>query len=207
MPNKKKVEIYGLFAALFAKEPTLDLLRHFQEEDKRKLFRAYGFDLLTELRHKAPDQQVEALAVEYTRLFITPAKSTSPRESLQRGEGRLWGSSTVEVNEIYKKFGFELDNSFKDTPDHLSAELAFLAELSKLESEYEDKGLRKAKAGVLKIKKYFLKNHILNWFGRFKDEVIKSAEVSYYKDIVCLLGMVLDDELDNLRHIKEVTDV
>ncbi|MFQ5951784.1 MAG: molecular chaperone [Candidatus Omnitrophota bacterium] len=199
-------KIYEFLANVFAKEPTGEFLRTLQEQGK-EAFKAFKIDPSAGITHLSRKEQAELLAVEYAGLFLMPGASTLPRESLQRGEGRLWGSSTVEVNNLYKKFGFELDESFHDTPDHLSVELVFLAKLSGLEAEYSDKSLSEAKKGVLEVKKYFLKNHLLKWFPRFKDEVALRAEYSYYKEITRLLGMVLDDEWEELKNIKEEINV
>lgn len=190
-------KVYELFANIFAKEPTVELLKAFQLEENKKLFKSYGINPISDIEHLALDKQQELLAVEYTRLFLVP-KSPSPlRESLQRGEGRLWGESTVEVNKMYKKFGFELDDNFKDTPDHLSAELSFLAELYKLESEYEKNELIEARKGVDEVRKYFLNEHLLKWFPRFKDEVDKHAQLAYYRETSRFLGMALNKEVNN----------
>ena len=195
MGMKEKAQVYDLFASIFAKEPTAALLSLLQKEKP---------GLLLDLKEVDPSRQTEALAVEYTRLFIWPAVSTSLCESIQRGEGRLCGKATAEVDAIYRKFGFRLDDSFKDTPDHLSAELAFLAELSKLESKFEKDGLIESAFGVLQVKKYFLKNHLLSWFPQFKENVEREAEFSYYKEASRLLYSFLEDELESLKDIEGV---
>ncbi len=187
--------IYRLFSTIFVKEPTFDFLRLLQEGSNKKLFESFGIDPLSDIKDLSAGEQVEAIAVEYARLFLVPGSSASPRESIQRGEKTLWGAHTVEVNELYKKFGFELDDSFKDTPGHLSAELGFLAELSALEAEYGGKNMEEASRGVRQVKKHFLDNHILKWFMHFKNEVDKSAKLSYYKEMTRFLGMMLDEEV------------
>ncbi|MCQ9207009.1 MAG: molecular chaperone TorD family protein [Omnitrophica bacterium] len=187
--------LYSFFATIFAKEPTCKLLEAFKQDENRELFSSCGIDPLSDIRDLSLERQKEVLEVEYARLFLVPPVAARLRESLRApGEGKLWGESTVRVNRIYEKFGFKLDKDFKDTPDHLSAELSFLAELSKLESEYASGGLKEARKGVMNVKKYFLNNHILAWFPGLKDDVDKHATFCYYKDISRLLGMVLNEE-------------
>ena len=199
-----KARVYGLCANIFAKEPTPQFLQILKQKENEALFKGFGIDLLAGIKKQSPANQAEMLAVEYAGLFLAPGTDTSPRESLQRGEGRLWGDTTVEVNRIYKKFGFTLDEDFKDTPDHLSAELAFLSKLSELEKEYAEQGLKGSKEGVRSVKKYFLKNHLLKWFPSFKGKVVKQANLSYYKEVLNFLEMALNAEMDGLKDVAEI---
>ncbi len=196
---EEKAKIYEFFANIFAKELDIEFLKVLQLEDNEEIFKSNGFDPLSDIKHLSHEQQAESLAIEYARLFLAPKRLASPHESLQRGEGRLWGKSTVEVNQICKKFGFVLDEKFKDTPDHLSAELSFLAQLTQLEGKYITRELTEEHEGVLEVKKFFFKNHILKWFSHFKDEVNQNAELLYYKEIVNFLGLILDEEYESLR--------
>jgi TorA maturation chaperone TorD len=200
---ESKIKIYELFANVFSIEPDVEFLRLLEEDEE--VFKSYGLDPLSDIRHLSLEQQAEMLSVEYARLFLAPKRLASPHESLQRGEGRLWGKSTVEVNQICKKFGFVLDEKFKDTPDHLSAELSFLAQLTQLEGKYITRELTEEHEGVLEVKKFFFKNHILKWFSRFKDEVNQNAELSYYREIVNFLGLILDEEYESLRNVKDLS--
>lgn len=200
---ESKIKIYELFANVFSIEPDVEFLRLLEEDEE--VFKSYGLDPLSDIRHLSLEQQAEMLSVEYARLFLAPKRLASPHESLQRGEGRLWGKSTIEVNKIYKKFGFVLDEKFKDTPDHLSAELSFLAQLTQLEGKYLTRELTEEHEGVLEVKKFFFKDHILKWFSRFKDEVNQNAELSYYREIVNFLGLILDEEYESLRNVKDLS--
>ena len=198
-----KIKIYELFANVFSIEPDVEFLRLLEENVDT--FKSYGLDPLSDIRHLSLEQQAETLSVEYARLFLAPGRLASPYESLQLGESKLWGKSTVEVNKIYKKFGFVLDVKFKDTPDHLSVELSFLAQLTQLEGKYLTRELTEEYKGVLEVKKFFLKDHILKWFSRFKDEVNQNAELSYYREIVNFLGLILDDEYEGLGSVKDLS--
>ena len=200
-----KAKIYELFANIFSIEPGVDFLELLQLEENEEIFRSYELDPFSDIRHLSIEQQAETLAIEYARLFLAPGRLASPYESMQCGENRLWGKTTVEVNKIYKKFGFELDEDFKDPPDHLSVELSFLAQLSRLENKYTSKGLIEERAGVLEVKKFFLKNHVLNWFTRFKDDVNQNAELSYYKDTVNLLDVFLSEENKGLNSVNDLS--
>jgi len=198
-------DIYKLFAHIFAKEPTADFLCRFQKEGIKELLNPYNIDPFADLKDLSVEKQADVLAEEYARLFLLPTRAASLHESLQRGEGRLWGDSAQRALEVYRKFGFVLDDAFKDMPDHLSAELSFLAELSTLKSEYAQRGLPEAEGGVLKVKRYFLKRHLLGWFFNIQEGVIKAAHFSYYKELAKLLGVFLNEEWERLRNTEDIS--
>ena len=198
-----KIKIYELFANVFSIEPAVEFLRLLEENVET--FKSYGLDPLSDIRHHSLEQQAETLSVEYARLFLAPGRLAPPYESLQLGESKLWGKSTIEVNKIYKKFGFVLDEKFKDTPDHLSAELSFLAQLTQLEGKYLSEGLIEEHKGVLEVRKCFLDKHIMKWFSEFKKNVDHYAELSYYEDITKCLDVFLYDEYSRLRDVKDLS--
>ncbi len=76
---------------------------------------------------------LEDVQTEYTKLFVTdhPRLHCPPYESYYR-EGTVYGNSSVEVRELYEKFGLEY--SFEgEPPDHISVELEFLSLTEDLE--------------------------------------------------------------------------
>ncbi len=200
LEGKKK--IYELFANVYAIEPDVEFLRLLEEN--LETFKSYGLEPLSDIRHLSLEQQAEMLSVEYARLFLAPGRLVSPYESMQCGENRLWGKAAVEVNKIYKKFGFELDEGFKESPDHLSVEISFLVQLSRFEAKYMSEGLIEEYNGVLEVRKYFLDKHIMKWFFKFKKDVDQYAEWSYYVDITKCLGVFLYDEYSRLKDVKDL---
>lgn len=200
---ESKIKIYELFANVFSIEPDVELLRLLEEDEE--VFKSYGLDPLSDIRHLSLEQQAEMLSVEYARLFLAPQRLASPYESLQLDERKLWGKSTIEVNKIYKKFGFVLDEGFKDPPDHLSAQLSFLSQLSHLENKYLSEGMIEEHKGVLEVKKYFLDKHIMKWFPKFKNDIENNAEYVYYRDITRCLDVFLDDEYRRLRDVNDLS--
>lgn len=201
-----KVEIYMLFANIYAKEPTVEFLELLKRKENEFIFESLKVDCLSDIKKVSLKKQAELLSIEYAKLFLAPSRLASPYESIQRGEERLWGDYTVKVNELYIKFGFKVDDSFKETPDHLSAELSFLAKLSELNAGYNRKGLKEERKGVLQVKKYFLKKHLLQWFPLFIDNVNKYSDYSYYKEMTKLLSLVLDDDMNSLKDINDIQE-
>lgn len=200
---ESRIKIYELFANIFSIEPEVEFLKLLEEDEE--VFKSYELDPLSDIRHLSHEQQAEMLSVEYARLFLAPQRLASPYESLQLGERKLWGKSTIEVNKIYKKFGFALDEGFKDPPDHLSAQLSFLSQLSHLENKYLSEGMIEEHKGVLEVRKYFLDKHIMKWFPKFKNDIENNAEYVYYRDITRCLDVFLDDEYRRLRDVNDLS--
>lgn len=201
---QQKVKIYELLAKVFFQEPTAEFLGLLQLAKHKDLLQSYDLEFFSDIKHLSCLQQAQELSIEYARLFVVAADQTSPRESVQRREERLWGETTVAVSNIYKKFGFALDERFKDTPDHLSAELSFLAELTKLEHEYIIKDSKEALQGVRQVKKYFLKNHLSQWFFVWAQEVSKRALLAYYDEFTQFTGRFLNEETQALTEVKDI---
>ncbi len=82
-----------LLASVFAREPDQPLLDQLIAR-RDELTDALGSDPLNDLASDNADDTIEALAVEYCRLFIGPKGHLAPVESIVLGEGQLWGPST-----------------------------------------------------------------------------------------------------------------
>ena len=70
---------------------------------------------------------LETLQTEYTRLFVStfPTLICPPYESYYR-EGLVYGNASVEVAEIYERYGLKYAYE-GEPPDHISVELEFLS--------------------------------------------------------------------------------
>ena len=73
-------------------------------------------------------QNLEALLVDYTRLFLGPiAPLARPNGSFWLGgETTLMQDSTMAVQALYQEGGFDIDEAFHELPDHVAVELEFL---------------------------------------------------------------------------------
>lgn len=98
--------------------PTEDVLQRIREVSK-------SVNLSPALKSFIDADRSEIESV-YTALFINsyPTLPCPPYESYYK-EGRLYGDSTEEVRRIYRQNGLEF--SHVEAPDHISAELEFLA--------------------------------------------------------------------------------
>lgn len=85
------------------------------------------------------DKALRTLEIEYNRLFVGPAHPLAPPyESLYRDRGGLvMGPSVQAVLARYAEVGIALAPDHRDLPDHVAAELGFMAHLAAEEAAAE----------------------------------------------------------------------
>ena len=71
---------------------------------------------------------LQDLLVDYTRLFLgAPQALAKPYASVWlTDDPELMQESVVELQKLYAQGGFEIDEDFRDLPDHVAVELEFL---------------------------------------------------------------------------------
>ena len=130
----------------------------------------------------------EDLLVDYTRVFLGPVEALAqPYGSVWLGgEQALMRDSTMEVQALYEEGGFEIDEDFRELPDHIAAELEFLYLLIFRETEALGKGDLEALAAMLSLRKRFLLGHLGCWVGPFTAAVKAGAQTTFYQELAGL---------------------
>ena len=175
-PRQEETAIYFLFARLFREAPTKDFLRT--------------------LNDPTWIEKSEQIAVEFASLFLVAGEKIIPPyesyycdtltidastacspyfvpEPFPEGglKGFLCGPSAQSVQNIYETFGFELNPSFHDLPDHVSVELEFMGRLHEL--------------GKTNDAHQFFQEHLGRWVGFFLDKMT-TQKVSDFYQVVAL---------------------
>jgi len=140
-------------------------------------------------------EEPESLLLDYTRLFLGPSQIVAkPYGSVWlEGENTLMGDSTVAVQELYHEGGFEIDEEFRELPDHIAAELEFLYLLIYRENEGHRNGSAEALKAVA-LKKRFLDEHLGLWIGPFTAAVKTGARSSFYRELAGLTERFVEQE-------------
>ena len=70
----------------------------------------------------------DSLLLDYTQLFLGPNHIIAKPygSAWMSGEKTLMQDSTMAVEQLYQEGGFEIDEDFRELPDHIAAELEFL---------------------------------------------------------------------------------
>lgn len=127
----------------------------------------------------------DSLLVDYTQLFLGPAHIIAkPYGSVwMSGEKTLMQDSTMAVQELYAEGGFEIDEDFRELPDHVAAELEFLYLLIYRENEAQRNGEPETLKAISGLRKRFLGNHLGLWIGPFTAAVRDGARSVFYREL------------------------
>lgn len=156
-------------------------------------------DLAAYARQMGEDFATEGmqnLLLDYTRLFLGPSHIIAkPYGSIWlEQQGTLMGESTVAVMALYKEGGFEMDEEFRELPDHIAAELEFLYLLIYRENEAHRNGNPGAAQEKAELRRRFLDQHLGRWVGPFTTAVREGAESDYYRQLAALTGRFVSME-------------
>ena len=137
---------------------------------------------------------LRSLSAEYDRLFLDPeGEMVSLVESTYKpwmtdattgvtsngSRGLLRGDPALHMEEVYREFSLETSEELRATPDHLVAELEFLALLFR--------------AGKSKDAARFVDDH-LDWLGVLETEMAGVQTLSFYRAAVNLVSLFLTNE-------------
>ena len=128
---------------------------------------------------------LESLLLDYTRLFLGPTHIIAkPYGSVWlEDQDTLMGDSTMAVLALYEEGGFEIDEEFRELPDHIAAELEFLYLLIYRENEGHRNGEPEALKAATGLKKRFLGEQLGLWIGPFTAAVKAGAQSGFYRQL------------------------
>lgn len=212
---KVRAAVYRLFSQAFSQPDdrllSMESLAYLEESLVGTGLQAH--DLLKRL--KATDNQhfATSVKIDYVKLFQGLGKHpTSPYECLHRGEKFVMGDATMDVVAFYKAAGLELDARYADLPDHLSAELSFLAHLCDVHAnclEHTCEG----SIHSLELQRRFYKEHLGIWIESFCAKTIEYAETDYYRELAgllrewCTLDQAIIEELQTKHETTNIDSV
>ncbi len=124
---------------------------------------------------------INDLRLDHARLFMGPFQlAAAPFGSVYLEAKRtLMGESTLEITEIYREAGLEMANDFHNPPDHIIAELEFLAYL--LSAQAEAGADTDAAQNIEDIKQRFINRHLGAWIEPFTIKLEQGAETGFYR--------------------------
>ena len=128
---------------------------------------------------------LEPLKVDFSKLFVGPYQlSAAPYGSVYlEDERKMMGNSTLDARNRYREAGLDTAKTFKDAPDHISAELEFMYYLIFKEIEAFANADIETAIGFIQKQKSFLEAHLMVWVPEFADSIIENAENPFYPDL------------------------
>jgi len=133
-------------------------------------------------------QDLQTLLVDYTRLFLGPVQTLArPYGSVWlSGESALMQDSSMAVLELYGQGGFEIDEAFRELPDHVAVELEFLYLLIFNLNQARRAADADAASATAALQQRFLAQHLGAWIGPFCAAVQAGAETAFYRELGAL---------------------
>ena len=132
--------------------------------------------------------QLDALTWDFNRLFVGPGEMlAAPWESVYRSKTKLtFQESTLQVRELYERFGLQAPAMHREPDDHLGLELAFVATLSDLAARAAAGSDAAGLTRCFEAQKDFLQDHLLAWAPACLARVEQHAETDYYRGAALL---------------------
>jgi TorA maturation chaperone TorD len=191
---------YELFVSLFSKEPAGDLLLRLPNGITERIEAARNLDAVLgqgweEMRRflseTAPEQLAEAVAEEYTRLFIGPyGPKVNPYESFYF-TGRHFDRPLADLRGFLKTVGIEKKEDYPEPEDSLAFELEVMRwltakQLASLDDEEENRRIGQQTA--------FLKDHLLIWGPTCALDIERAKGANFYRATAMILKAFLEME-------------
>jgi TorA maturation chaperone TorD len=138
----------------------------------------------------------QELLVDYTRLFLGPvAALAQPYGSVWLEERQsLMQDSTLAVISLYEAGGVEVDEDFRDLPDHIVAELEFLYLLLFRRAEALRNEDADAAARYAGLQRRFLDEHLGRWVPPFAAAILGGAQTAFYRELASLTDLFVRNE-------------
>jgi TorA maturation chaperone TorD len=163
-------------------------------------------EFFKEIEGKEQEKVLIDLSREYAASFLgVGGRTVALCESVYQGQsGSLFQESYFEVKERYDEIGMVKSEDFKDPDDHLSVELAHMANLCRLmiDSSGNNSGQL---LYYLKSQKEFLQKHLMPWIPELSKGLKEASHSTFYRSMAHLLDGYIKmdgDLIDSL--IEEV---
>lgn len=130
-------------------------------------------------------EDAQELLVDYTRIFLGPIDAPArPYGSvwLEARQG-LMQDSTMALLDLYADGGFEMDESFRDLPDHVAAELEFLYQMLFRRAEAIRKGDADEGETYSRLHRRLLEEHLGRWAEPFTQAIEEGAQSAFYREL------------------------
>lgn len=146
--------------------------------------------------HAAETLSPASLTPEFTRLFIGPFHPPCPPYgSVYIEKNRtLMGDSTMDALSRYRNLGMDLDEHFREAPDHICAELEFMCVLVYKELTGIRSGDSDGAEQMLAHQLAFIDDHLNRWIPPFTDRVAAHAHSLFYRELARATAVFLTEE-------------
>ncbi len=188
-------QLYDLLATVFRRPLDARRLELLRAPEMIAAMSAAAIDPGQEFIDGDCEALLDRLAIDYTQLFHGPVERISPYESIQLGDDdELMGAAAGEVRQFMAEVGFSVPPENGELPDHISVELAFMAELARREAAALEADDRKTAEFAASLQRRFLATHLGRWAERFARKIWDRAATPFYAAMAELLAGFIAEE-------------
>jgi len=168
-------------------EDLSDLVEISQEEDiqnGKRLLREF----FKEIEGREPEKVLIDLSRDYAASFLgIGGKTVALCESVYHGQSEsLFQESYFEVKERYMEIGLEKSKDFTEPDDHLSVELAHMANLCRLIIGSDENGTEQL--NYLRAQQKFMQKHLISWVPAFFESLREVNSSIFYRSLGYILN-------------------
>jgi TorA maturation chaperone TorD len=196
---------YEMLGALFRSEPSGELLQQLMNGIRERAQAARnlhpllgkGWEEMERFFAETPNEgRAEAVADEYTRLFIGPhGPEVNPYESFYL-TGRLLDRPLADVRAFLKPVGIEKLEQYPEPEDFLAFELEVMRWLIAKQLAATDE---QEEGRFLRLQSEFLSEHLLVWGPACAEQIEGAVGAKFYCSTAKILRGFLELELNFLR--------
>ncbi len=134
---------------------------------------------IRELKNRFETTDPDELRLDHARLFVGPFELVAPPFGSVYLDGKrtLMGESTRNAMELYRRAGLNMAEDFNNPPDHVIAELEFLAYLHSSRRAADDD----TQYLLRDLHHQFVRQHLGAWIEPFTSKMEQGAETGFYK--------------------------
>lgn len=220
---ENRAATYGLLSRLFRAEVDDSLLTELRAQrfpaSTGNAHMDKGYRLIATYLSNAWENSLEELAVDYAKTFLGNGVDTFsaayPFESVYVSEKRLlMQEARDEVLAIYRSYGMDKAEDWKEGEDHIALEMEFLQALCLRTARALRKGDDEQAERLLFTQQNFLEDHLGSWAPMLTNDMAKHAKTSFYQGLAALtegfleidgefLSEVIDGESDEAGFIAQ----
>jgi TorA maturation chaperone TorD len=190
-----RAHVYDLLATVFRRPLDARRLERLRAPEMLVAMSAAAIDPGQDFINGDREALLDRLAIDYTQLFHGPVERISPYECIQCGDGEdLMGDAATEARQFMAEAGFSVPPETGELPDHISVELAFMAELARREAKALESDDGKTAEVAASLQHRFLTAHLGRWAERFARKVWDRAATPFYAAMAELLSGYIADE-------------
>ena len=193
---RARSHLYGLLARIVRSEVDAALLADLRRPEVSEALQSAGVDLGQVLGQGDDARLLDDLTTGYTYLYLL---TLNPHESVQRGEGQLWGNHTVAAREFMEEVGLSLDEDARLLPDHMAVELEVMQLLAAGEAEALEREDSDAVGQYEALQRRYLKEHLGAWGVEFFGAAERLANQDFYRQMARLARDFLHSETTSVR--------